>query len=107
MPSSSWKKGGQGTERHRGAVPPPLALLVVDTARGGGRGEWRRSEAPPGGSESPSVSRRLFFNDTATTEIYNLSLHDALPISDATAFADWLAPLRKCEWVVYAKRPFA
>jgi len=24
-----------------------------------------------------------------------------------TAFADWLAPLRKCEWVVYAKRPFA
>jgi Putative transposase/Transposase zinc-binding domain len=26
---------------------------------------------------------------------------------DATAFADWLAPLRKCEWVVYAKRPFA
>ena len=23
------------------------------------------------------------------------------------AFADWLAPLRKCEWVVYAKRPFA
>lgn len=28
-------------------------------------------------------------------------------LSDATAFADWLAPLRKCEWVVYAKRPFA
>jgi hypothetical protein len=26
---------------------------------------------------------------------------------DATAFAQWLAPLRKCEWVVYAKRPFA
>src|SRR5215469_18395437 len=30
-----------------------------------------------------SVSRPLFFffNDTATTEIYTLSLHDALPIS--------------------------
>jgi len=28
-------------------------------------------------------------------------------LSDAAAFADWLAPLRKCEWVVYAKRPFA
>src|SRR3712207_8917972 len=28
------------------------------------------------------MSRRLlFFNDTATTEIYTLSLHDALPIS--------------------------
>src|SRR2546426_5735712 len=26
----------------------------------------------------------FFFNDTATTEIYTLSLHDALPISRAT-----------------------
>src|SRR2546430_5686104 len=29
----------------------------------------------------------FFFNDTATTEIYTLSLHDALPISSATATA--------------------
>jgi hypothetical protein len=28
-------------------------------------------------------------------------------LSDARAFARWLAPLRQCEWVVYAKRPFA
>src|SRR2546425_4999795 len=28
-----------------------------------------------------SVSTFFFFNDTATTEIYTLSLHDALPIS--------------------------
>src|SRR5256885_16710056 len=27
------------------------------------------------------LSRFFFFNDTATTEIYTLSLHDALPIS--------------------------
>src|SRR5262249_61582525 len=27
-----------------------------------------------------SVPRFFFFNDTATTEIYTLSLHDALPI---------------------------
>src|SRR3712207_9412854 len=27
----------------------------------------------------------FFFNDTATTEIYTLSLHDALPISNVTA----------------------
>src|SRR2546430_12044237 len=27
----------------------------------------------------------FFFNDTATTEIYTLSLHDALPISTASA----------------------
>src|SRR6476620_12118295 len=31
------------------------------------------------------VGRRFFFNDTATTEIYTLSLHDALPISRRTA----------------------
>src|SRR5215469_10832746 len=41
---------------------------------------WRKWE--------PSVSVRLwftfFFNDTATTEIYTLSLHDALPISPTT-----------------------
>src|SRR2546425_6802698 len=30
---------------------------------------------------SISVSFFFFFNDTATTEIYTLSLHDALPIS--------------------------
>ena len=28
-------------------------------------------------------------------------------LADARAFADWLFPLRQCEWVVYAKRPFA
>ena len=31
----------------------------------------------------------------------------AAPLADALAFARWLAPLRQCEWVVYAKRPFA
>src|SRR3712207_9555846 len=30
----------------------------------------------------------FFFNDTATTEIYTLSLHDALPISPRTAAGD-------------------
>src|SRR2546430_11305959 len=38
----------------------------------------------------------FFFNDTATTEIYTLSLHDALPISRnsvATPPAALLAPL--------------
>src|SRR2546425_4081735 len=29
------------------------------------------------------LSSSFFFNDTATTEIYTLSLHDALPISHA------------------------
>src|SRR5256885_7312627 len=29
----------------------------------------------------------FFFNDTATTEIYTLSLHDALPISECATIA--------------------
>src|SRR2546422_2962102 len=33
----------------------------------------------------------FFFNDTATTEIYTLSLHDALPIYTAAAEAAWVA----------------
>jgi len=28
-------------------------------------------------------------------------------LENTAAFTQWLAPLRKCEWVVYAKRPFA
>jgi len=28
-------------------------------------------------------------------------------LAQAEAFRTWLAPLRRCEWVVYAKRPFA
>ena len=28
-------------------------------------------------------------------------------LANAAAFKAWLTPLRKCEWVVYAKRPFA
>src|SRR2546430_17074205 len=31
--------------------------------------------------QSPPCPSFFFFNDTATTEIYTLSLHDALPIS--------------------------
>src|SRR5215213_10497629 len=32
------------------------------------------------------ASLTFFFNDTATTEIYTLSLHDALPIGACVAF---------------------
>src|SRR5258708_32773079 len=42
----------------------------------------------------------FFFNDTATTEIYTLSLHDALPISiSAPAPSPRLSPWRsRCAW---------
>src|SRR2546429_4309269 len=33
--------------------------------------------------QPPPIFSFFFFNDTATTEIYTLSLHDALPISQA------------------------
>ena len=32
------------------------------------------------GTEMNNSSKIFFFNDTATTEIYTLALHDALPI---------------------------
>src|SRR3712207_8760016 len=34
----------------------------------------------------------VFFNDTATTEIYTLSLHDALPISSRSTWCSSPAP---------------
>src|SRR6266850_8181704 len=38
----------------------------------------------------------FFFNDTATTEIYTLSLHDALPISVGRPFAtSWAIEARQ------------
>jgi hypothetical protein len=53
--------------------------------------------------------RRRFLEELgqahAAGELQFFGEHAAL--SDARAFARWLAPLRKCEWVVYAKRPFA
>ena len=32
---------------------------------------------------------------------------DSAGLADPKSFAKWLTPLRQCEWVVYAKRPFA
>src|SRR5437773_4769219 len=39
----------------------------------------------------------FFFNDTATTEIYTLSLHDALPICGAVDADEAAAPLDEAE----------
>src|SRR3712207_9524280 len=38
----------------------------------------------------------FFFNDTATTEIYTLSLHDALPISGANTTLPAASSRRRC-----------
>src|SRR3712207_7023773 len=44
----------------------------------------------------------FFFNDTATTEIYTLSLHDALPISAGVTVSlttDYLKAVEEGDWV--------
>ena len=57
-----------------------------------------------------------FFRRRFLEELLRLRLHQAgklqflgehAALADIKAFQAWLAPLRKCEWVVYAKRPFA
>src|SRR5205807_1101639 len=45
----------------------------------------------------------FFFNDTATTEIYTLSLHDALPILDKMDFAAQIIVARKKEQIFTGK----
>jgi hypothetical protein len=53
--------------------------------------------------------RRLFLEKLAAAHDAG-RLHffgDHAPLTDCRAFAAYLAPLRKIEWVVYAKRPFA
>src|SRR5260370_40176466 len=42
----------------------------------------------------PPSSVLFFFNDTATTEIYTLSLHDALPICDGLQALDQVRALQ-------------
>src|SRR5258708_40070967 len=48
----------------------------------------------------------FFFNDTATTEIYTLSLHDALPISECSRRRGEIARRRsvRAAWKRYAPR---
>ena len=43
-------------------------------------GEWVSGGGGVSGMEMVEGVGGFFFNDTATTEIYTLSLHDALPI---------------------------
>src|ERR1039457_6000926 len=58
------------------AAQEPLAAGAASTAPG-------CAESRQGWCSCPTLRRCatfFFFNDTATTEIYTLSLHDALPI---------------------------
>src|ERR1039457_5098429 len=56
---------------HRAASPATLAAQLR---------AWQQRSGNPSHPHRPHRSVLFFFNDTATTEIYTLSLHDALPI---------------------------
>ena len=72
------------TSRHRGAKPPRRCGLLGD----------RKTHVWTPVTHENLVCRLLleknFFNDTATTEIYTLSLHDALPIYTLTICFLWI-----------------
>src|SRR2546422_9591446 len=52
----------------------------------------------------PCVLLCFFFNDTATTEIYTLSLHDALPISRSSPAGESVVAARPCPPACAARR---
>src|ERR1039457_6915996 len=62
----------------RGPPPPPRVGGVWKEPRDSPNDVGRRRER--GGRQKRCKLCFFFFNDTATTEIYTLSLHDALPI---------------------------
>src|SRR6266496_4202464 len=68
--------------RHRrpGPANPPAEAGQVELLVG--EGELIATRYPHQDAVRAGLDRlqRFFFNDTATTEIYTLSLHDALPI---------------------------
>src|SRR3972149_3741940 len=84
MPSSAWKKTHNTHSPGRSRRPVASAAFVAVWGRGA---QARRVLPAAGCACGTEVASCLFFNDTATTEIYPLSLHDALPISVADALA--------------------
>src|SRR3989337_1212225 len=75
-------------------------VVVADEEERCGDGQPdQRAEVQGAGRGGEDVDV-FFFNDTATTEIYTLSLHDALPICEQTqrhhALAHWFAHPQIC-----------
>src|SRR3990172_7141419 len=81
---------------HRGSVPAPGRRWPPLSVRGGGDRKSTRLNSSHG-----YISYAVFFfNDTATTEIYPLSLHDALPICPkGPRRPSWLSA---CTWKTVA-----
>src|SRR4029079_17929551 len=70
-------KSGRPPARGRATRPPPTRPLPRVCAQSSARVSSRHRS---GVLLKREEAERFFFNDTATTEIYTLSLHDALPI---------------------------
>src|ERR1039457_6416126 len=70
-------KKNNGSSRYFQSGPRPDAPRVQTQRRPLHLQGLGRAELPRGAGEA---TLSFFFNDTATTEIYPLSLHDALPI---------------------------
>src|ERR1039457_7405866 len=51
--------------------------------------DWSTGTQPAHSMTSSTLCCFFFFNDTATTEIYTLSLHDALPIYQMEVSKKW------------------
>src|SRR4051795_10156856 len=89
MPSSACKTCALRSEEHTSELQSHshlvcrLLLENIEMATAN-RQESEMSERPIGEVAKSLTADRslLFFNETATTEIYTLSLHDALPIND-------------------------
>src|SRR5215472_12234282 len=73
------KKKNMVTRRPEKAEPAIAALDVYQLSRDNHR-SWLSFTTFVIIRLSKQTSNFFFFNDTATTEIYTLSLHDALPI---------------------------
>src|SRR5471032_1436927 len=67
-------------KKDRQAAEPATHAVRVTELRAG-----RATGGDKATDRLPFRARRFFFNDTATTDIYTLSLHDALPISKKIA----------------------
>src|ERR1039458_6752097 len=68
------RSGASGLPYAARRVVPLLGVAV-------GLPRWREGRSPVTRPLADQFPLFFFFNDTATTEIYTLSLHDALPIS--------------------------
>src|SRR5260221_601113 len=64
--------------------PIPTNTVGLVSVRVSRVGVLFRLKEPPWLTKPAAAAAVFFFNDTATTEIYTLSLHDALPIFGST-----------------------